>query len=92
MKPQAWYWRKALRDAQTREEVLAYAMTLVEWLERDKAAFRALGMVPPKHGWAPGEYAEKVGAGESAGHDRGEHHDAAEDDASRAKGERHDQA
>lgn len=62
MKPQAWYWRKALREAQDVETLRAHAETLVTWLERDKAAFRSLGMVPPKHGWAPGEREDKLGA------------------------------
>lgn len=61
MRPQAHYWRKAIREATTAEELRAHAETLVSWLERDKAAFRDMGIMPPKHGWAPGEREEKQG-------------------------------
>lgn len=40
MKPQAWYWRRAINGAQSLAEVQTYALTLVRELEAHKTALR----------------------------------------------------
>lgn len=47
-KPSAFYYRQALREADSLEEILTLSLELVCELERHKEWIRAHGLVPPK--------------------------------------------
>lgn len=47
-KPSAYYFRKALREAKTREDAVRVGLGAVSELENLKAWVREQGMIPPK--------------------------------------------
>lgn len=47
-KPSAWYFREALRNAQTRDEALEVGLQVVLEVEALKEWIRDRGMIPPK--------------------------------------------
>jgi hypothetical protein len=47
-RPSGYFWRKAIREAQTQEQLREIALVLLDELEDHRAAFRELGMWPPR--------------------------------------------
>jgi hypothetical protein len=47
-RPSAWYYRKALRDARTKDEAVAVGMQLIKELEHLKEFVREQGLIPPR--------------------------------------------
>lgn len=47
-KPSAWYFREALRSAETREEAIELGLQIVLEVEALKEFIRDNGMIPPK--------------------------------------------
>jgi len=48
VKPAGWYWRKALREAQTKEETEELVEKLIEELEFLKEVCRDNSIIPPR--------------------------------------------
>jgi hypothetical protein len=63
-KPSVYYFRKALREANSRERAVAVGLIVCHELEQLKAWVREHGMIPPKWLVDPSEAKDKGWGGE----------------------------